>query len=84
MLGERERPWPIAVRVVSLPAATSSTKKDANSWCVSFSDSISALTRALVMSSIGLSIRYFPSSSISRGEGRARFEHDEDRVRPRG
>ena len=54
----------MAVRVVSLPAVTSNTKNDANSCCVNFSSSISAFTRALVMSSMGFSIRYLPRSSI--------------------
>jgi len=65
MIAQCEQACPSAVRVVSLPAATSSTKKDANSWWVSFSDSISAFTSALVMSSTGLSRRYFPISSMS-------------------
>ena len=48
------RAWAMAVRVVSLPAMTSRTKNEASSCWVSFSDSISAFTSALVMSSIGL------------------------------
>ena len=55
-------PWLIALRVVSLPATTSSTKKDASSAWVSASPSISAERSWLVRSSVGLFSRSAASS----------------------
>ena len=59
------RPWLMALRVVSLPATTSRMKKDATSASVSCSPSTFVLTRAEVTSSVGCSRRTWARSSIS-------------------
>ena len=63
-------PWLIALRVVSLPAATSSTKNDASSWSVSVWPSIWAFRSCAVRSSFGFARRSLPISFISSTSAR--------------
>ena len=64
VLGQRLKPWLMALRVVSLPATVSRTKKEPSSASVRRSPSTSALASAEVRSSVG-SRRRSPAISMT-------------------